>query len=39
MSTERGGVSGGWRSLLNEEAHILYSSANNIRRKKSREVK
>jgi hypothetical protein len=28
---ERGGVRGGWRSLINGEVHILYSSANIIR--------
>jgi hypothetical protein len=32
-------VTGGWRKLLNEELHSLYSSPNIIRRMKSRRMR
>jgi hypothetical protein len=35
---KRGGVKGGWRKLLNEELHNLYSSPNIIGMIKSRRM-
>jgi hypothetical protein len=36
---KRGGVTGGWRKLHNEEFHNLYSSPSIIRIMKSRRMK
>jgi hypothetical protein len=39
FGSKRGGVTGGWRKLRNEELHNLYSSVNIIRMIKLRNIK